>query len=100
MFCPDGARQQSIPRDNKKIVSFSLTFVSAWLMNNDGVYPRSKHHILVHAQVNADKNVKTLNELLKQRLTEWDQVCRDMDINLPVYDLADAKELYCIMQHL
>ena len=34
IMCADGARHKSIPGKVKTVVSFSITFVSKWLMSN------------------------------------------------------------------
>ena len=67
-------------------------------MNSACVYPSLKYHILVHAHINAHEIVKNLDAQLKTAFTEWDQVCTDININIPVYGMADAKGLYCITQ--
>ena len=99
MMCADGARHESIPGEIKTVVSFSITFISTWLMSH-GVFPSSSHHILVHLQEIGNENRYTMKNIMKYWFTDWDGVQQKFNIgHCPLYDLADCKALYCITQH-
>ena len=99
IMCADGARHESIPGETKTVVSFSITFVSTWLMSC-GVFPSSSHHIMVHLQEIGTKNRDTMAHVMKYCFADWDSVQQKIIIqHCPLYDLADCKALYCITQH-
>ena len=98
-MCADGAHHESIPGETKTVVSFSITFVSTWLMSC-GVFPSSSHHIMVHLQEIGTENRDTMAHVMKYRFADWDSVQQQINIqHCSLYNLSDFKALYCITQH-
>ena len=88
--CADGARHESIPGKVKTVVSFSINFVSQWLMSND-VFPSASHHIMVHLQEIGNEDQDTMSHVMRYQFSDEEAVKEKINIKLPIYDLTDCK---------
>ena len=96
---PDGAVHNALSNKNNGIVTYSISLVSRNLVKYLGITPLSATNIITQCQVNGPENRGILYVVTKDRFNEFNNVKQFSGINLPFYDMADAKALYSLLGH-
>ena len=99
--CADGAQHNRLPKDDRNIITYSITFVSRTLMEKFAIYPSSSKWILPHVQLRAKENIETLRSVLRFRLSGYKKIQEKNELFrfIPMYDIADGKALYIYTEH-
>ena len=101
VLCADGAVHSRLKQGDQNIITYSVTLSSRYLIEECYMLPSSGRNILPHVQLKAKENTKTIQSVLKERMTQIVNV----KTNTPgladcyIYDLADGKALYIILGH-
>ena len=101
ILCPDGAVHPRMQATDQNIITYSMTLSSPYLVNDCGFYPTSGANILPHVQLRGKENVNTLRAVLKWRHMDLPSSLEGFPglENCHVYDLADGKALYLMLDH-
>ena len=99
LMCADGAEHNRLPKTDKNIITYSITLVSRYLIEDCGIYPSSGRWIVPHAQLRAKENIYSLRSILQFRLNACASSLPTECQGIPLYDIADGKALYCYTLH-
>ena len=99
--CADGAQHNRLPKHDRNIITYSITFVSRTLMEKCAIYPSSSKWIVPHVQLCAKENIEMLRAVLQFRLSGYKnfQEQNEQFQFIPLYDVADGKALYIYTEH-
>ena len=65
--CCDGAVHDNLPEHNRNILTYSITVVSRFLIENCSIYPTTSNWIITHAQSMGKETTMKIHELMKFR---------------------------------
>ena len=98
----DGAQHNRLLKEKQNVITYSITLVSRVLVERCGIYPSSSRWIVPHVQLQAKENVETLRKVLQFRLgSKYADLFSEIPMLrvIPVYDIADGKDLYIYTEH-
>ena len=102
LTCANGAQHNCLPKEKQNVIRYSMTLVSRVLVERCGIYPSSSRWIVLHVQLQAKENLKTLQKVLQFCLgSKYAEFFAEMPILrvIPMYDIADGKVLYIYTEH-
>lgn len=101
LTCADGAQHNKLPKEDRNVITYSITLVSRALIEHCGIYPSSSKWIISHVQLQAKENLYTLKSVLQFRLKDYVSIAQQNPLltTVPMYDIADGKALYIYTEH-
>lgn len=97
IYCFDGAVHENTSHLNKNIITYSLTLGSYTLAKKCGVFTTSGNNICAFSQLHASECTETIGKIMETRLANATGDHPALPSNICVYDLADCKALYAML---